>query len=166
VDPRNEAVLRHLEVERVAPPDTNTAWVIDGYSLSTHPDLCDRVKEVNEAAGAPAELRYVYGKPVLVADNGVIVAFGGGNYVFCVRLRRAEVDPRLVGERKEKLSQYPLLREKQLQLEQLVDGDWTRVDPWTVAVPKDEGLELLAALLLRAVENVAHGDPPRADAAG
>jgi hypothetical protein len=139
--------------------------VIDGYSLSTHPDLCDRFKEVNEAAGAPAELRCIYGKPVLAADNGVIVAFGGGNYVFCVRLGRAEVDPRLVGERKEELSQYEPLREKQLQLERLVDGDWTCVDPWTVAVPNDEGLELLAALLLRAVENVAHGDPPRADAA-
>ena len=45
--PRNEAVLRYLEVERVAPPDTNSAWVVDGYSLSTHPKLCDRVKELN-----------------------------------------------------------------------------------------------------------------------
>jgi len=43
VDPRNEAVLRYLEVERVAPPDTNGPWVIDGYSLATHPDLFDRV---------------------------------------------------------------------------------------------------------------------------
>jgi len=43
VDPRNEAVLRYLEVERVAPPDTNGRWVIDGYSLATHPDLFDRV---------------------------------------------------------------------------------------------------------------------------
>jgi hypothetical protein len=88
VDPRNEAVLRYLEVERVAPPDTNGAWVIGGYSLSTHPELCDRVKKVNEAAGARAEFRYVTGKPALVAANGVIVAFGGGTYVFAVRLPR------------------------------------------------------------------------------
>ena len=59
MDSRNEAVLRYLEVERVAPPDTDGPWVIDGYSLATHPDLCDRVKTVNEAAGAPAEFRYL-----------------------------------------------------------------------------------------------------------
>ena len=99
--PENEAVLAYLESERVAAPETSSAWVIDGYSLSTHPDLCDRVKEVNEAAGEPAELRYLYGKPALIAGNGVIVAFAGGTYVFCVRLPRREIDPRLVGERRE-----------------------------------------------------------------
>ena len=160
--PENEAVLAHLGVERVASPDTNTAWVIDGYSLSTHPELCDRVKEVNEAAGEPATFRYLYGKPALIATNGVIVAFGGGTYVFCVRLPRAEVDPRLVGERKEKLSEHPLLREKQLELEALVEGAWTRVDPWTVEVPKDEGLEQLAAHLQHAVKNASDGRPPQA----
>jgi len=30
----NEDVLAYLEAERVAPPDTSTAWVIDGYSLA------------------------------------------------------------------------------------------------------------------------------------
>jgi hypothetical protein len=160
VDPRNEAVLAYLEVEPVASLDTNTAWVIGGYSLSTHPDLCDLVKEVNEAAGQPAQFRYLYGKPALVADNGVIVAFGGGTYVFCVRLPQVEVDPRLVGERKEKLAEHPLLREKQLQLEALVEGDWTRIDPWTVEVPKDEGLQQLATHLQRAVENASDERPP------
>ena len=159
-------MLAYLEVEPVASPDTNTAWVIGGYSLSTHPGLCDRVEEINEAAGEPAVFRYLFGKPALVAENGVIVAFGGGTYVFCVRLPRAEVDPRLVGERKDKLSDVPLLREKQLQLEKLVEGEWTRVDPWTVDVPKDEGLAELATLVTRAVENAAGGRPPRASGAG
>jgi hypothetical protein len=140
-------VLAYLEVERIAVPDTNTAWVIDGYSLSTHPDLCDRVREINELAGEPTTFRYLYGKPVLVAENGTIVAFAGGTYVFCVRVARSEVDPRLVGERKEKLSDFSALRAKQLQLEELVAGEWTRVDPWTVEVPKDEGLTMLATLV-------------------
>ena len=154
-------MLAYLEVERMASPETNTAWVIDGYSLSTHPDLCDRVKAINEAAGRAAVFRYLYGKPALVAENGVIVAFGGGTYVFCVRLPRAEVDARLVGQRKEKLSGVPLLRERQLQLEKLVEGEWTRVDPWTVEVPKEEGLAELATLVARAVENAADQHPPR-----
>ncbi len=156
MDPRNEAVLGYLEVERVAPPETNTAWVIDGYSLATHPDLCDRVKEVNEAAGKPAALRYLYGKPALVAANGVIVAFGGGTYVFCVRVPRSEVDPPLLGT----------IHGDAQRLKALTAHDWTLIDPWTVDVLKDEGLRQLAAVLTRAVENAADGDPPRADAAG
>ena len=149
----NEDVLAYLETERAAPPETNTGWVIDGYSLSTHPDLCDRVKQINEAAGRPATFRYLYGKPVLVAENGVIVAFAGGTYVYCVRLPRGEVDQRLVGERKEKLSEHPVLRVMELQLDALVEGDWTRIDAWAVDVPDDERLAALAALLQRAVEN-------------
>jgi hypothetical protein len=145
-------VLEYLSFERVASPDTTTAFVIDGYSLSTHPDLCDRLKEINDAAGRPAEFRYLYGKPVLIAHNGVIVAFAGGTYVFCLRLPRSEVDPRVVGERKDKLSERPLLRNKQEQLEALVAADWTRVDPWTIDVPKTEGLELLAGLLRQAAD--------------
>jgi len=142
VDPRNEAVLRYLEVERVAPPDTNGPWVIDGYSLATHPDLCDRVKAVNEAAGAPAEFRYMKGKPALVAANGVIVAFGGGTYVFAVRLPHSRVDPPLRGK----------IHNDAPRLEALTSSDWTLVDPWTVEVPKEEGLGQLAALIVGAVE--------------
>jgi hypothetical protein len=158
----NRPVLDYLEAERVALPETTTAWVIEGYSLSTHPDLCDRVKEVNSAAGEPTTFGYRYGKPVLIAENGVIVGFAGGTYVFCLRLRRDEVDPRLVGERKEKLSEHTLLRAKQEQLDSLVTEDWTRVEPWPVDVAKDEGLRLLAATLQRAVENATDGHPPRA----
>jgi hypothetical protein len=49
VDPRNEAVLTYLEAERVAAPETNTAWIIDGYSLATHPDLCGGVEELDSS---------------------------------------------------------------------------------------------------------------------
>src|SRR3989442_15578623 len=106
--PENETVLAYLEVEQLPSWRTSTSpWVVEGSSLSPHPDLCDRVEKVNAAAGEPAGFGYLYGRPALVARNSVIVAFGGGTYVFCLRLPRAEVDPALVGERKEQLSQHP-----------------------------------------------------------
>lgn len=157
----NREVLEYLEAERVAPNETTTAWVIDGYSLATHPDLCDRLDEVNAAAAEPATSGYRYGKPVLIAENGVIVAFAGGTYVLCLRLHRNEVDPRLVGGRREKVSKHPLLRRKQEQLDALVAGEWTWIEPWPVDVPKDEGLPLLAATLQRAVEQAMHGNSSR-----
>lgn len=91
MDPRNEAVLAYLDTERVAEPGAHGLWVKDGYSVSTHPDLCERVKDVNEAAGEPAALEHLFGRPALVAPNGVIAAFGTGTYVFCVRLPRNAV---------------------------------------------------------------------------
>jgi hypothetical protein len=161
VEPRNREVLEYLEAERVAPQETTSAWVIDGYSLATHPDLCDRLNEVNAAAGEPATSGYRYGKPVLIAASGVIVAFAGGTYVFCLRLPREAVDPRLVGRRREKTSKHPLLHRKQEQLDALVSGNWTWIEPWPVDVPKEEGLPLLAAALQRAVENASDGHPSR-----
>jgi hypothetical protein len=143
----NEEVLSYLEVERVTVAGTNTAWVIDGYSLSTHPDLCERVKEINEAAGVPARFGYAYGRPVLTAANGVIVAFAAGTHIFCVRVPISDVDSRVVvaGEPK-------------------VGEDWTRVDPWTIEIPKAEGLEQLALLVRLAVENAGDGNPAPAAA--
>ena len=151
MDALNREVLEYLEAERVAPPETTSLWVIDGYSLPTHPDLCDRLEELNTAAGEPAALAYRFGKPVLIAGNGVIVAFAGGTYVLCLRLPRDSVDPRLVGRRREQPSKHELLRRKQEQLGALASGDWTLLEPWPVDVPKGDGLPLLANTLQRAV---------------
>jgi hypothetical protein len=149
---RNRDVLVYLEAERVAPEGTTSAWVIDGYSLATHPDLCDRLEEVNAAAGDPAILEYRFGKPVLVAGNGLIVAFAGGTYVLCFRVPRDAVDPSLLGRRREKRSEHPLLRRKQEQLDALVAREWTRLEPWPVDVPKEQVLPLLADALREAVQ--------------
>jgi len=111
-------------------------WIIDGYSLSTHPDLCERLEQLHAEAGAPATFAYRYGRPVLEAA-GVIVAFAAGTHIMCVRVPRADVDARLVVEDRPELG-----------------PEWTRVDPWTVDVPRAEGRALLAALLRRAVNNV------------
>jgi hypothetical protein len=126
----------------VAPPDTNTLWVRGGYSVSTHPDLCELLRDL--AAGA--ELRFEFGRPVVVAANGAIVAFAAGTHILCVRVPRAAVDQRLVVEDGPELG-----------------PEWTRVDPWTTAVPRAEGLAALAALVRRAVENAADGDPAPRD---
>jgi hypothetical protein len=151
VDALNREVLEYLEAERVAPSETTSLWVIEGYSLATHPDLCERLEELNSAAGEPTGLEYRFGKPVLVAGNGVIVAFAGGTYVLCLRLPRDSVDPRLVGRRRERPSKHELLRRKHEQLGALVSGDWTLLEPWPVDIPADEALPLLAAALQQAV---------------
>ena len=132
----NDAVLAYLEVERVAPAGTNRMWVIDGYSLSTHPDLCDHLERLNHEAGTPATFGYRYGRPVLEAA-GVIVAFAAGTHIMCVRVPRAAVDARLFVEGRPDLG-----------------PEWTRVDPFTVDVPRAEGHALLAGLIRRAVDDV------------
>jgi hypothetical protein len=133
----NDAVLAYLEVERVAPAGTNRMWVIDGYSLSTHPDLCEHLERLNDAAGRPAAFGYRFGRPVLEAA-GVIVAFAAGTHIMCVRVPRAEVDARLLAEGGPDLG-----------------PEWTRVDPLSVDVPRAEGHALLAALLRRAAQDAA-----------
>lgn len=75
-------------------------------------------------------MKFLFGKPALLTRDGVIVAFATGTYVFCVRLRREERAPELIGERREPLSRFPVLRRKQLELDALAAGQWTRLDPW------------------------------------
>ena len=141
MDSRNDAVLAYLETERVAEPGTSGPWVKDGYSLATHPDLCERVEQLNEAAGRPAELKYLYGKPALVTADGVVVAFGGGTYVLAVRLPAGDIDERLHGK----------IHDNRARLEALTSRGWTLVDPWAIALPKQKGVEALADLIRRAV---------------
>lgn len=133
----DDAVLAYLEVERVAPAGTNRMWIIDGYSLSTHPDLCEHLERLNEAAGMPARFGYRFGRPVLEAGR-VIVAFAAGTHIMCVRVPGEAVDTRLLSEHGPDLG-----------------PEWTCVDPFTVDVPRAEGRAALAGLLQRAVDAVA-----------
>jgi hypothetical protein len=161
--PQNKAVLAYLYVEQLPQwRESKSIWIVDGYSLSTHPDLCERVEEINAAAGGLATFRYLYGKPVLLAENGVIVAFAAGTHIFCVRLPAGECDPRLFPVTREPPSTDPLLQRKRRELEALTADDWTRLDPYTVNVPKEEGLQCLAAHLERAAERsrARDGDEP------
>jgi hypothetical protein len=62
----------------------------------------------------------------------VLVAFGAGTHIFCLRLPREHVGP-LAVTRADPPAKQPLLRRKQLELEALVAGEWTRADPWPAA---------------------------------
>jgi hypothetical protein len=150
--PENTAVLRYLHVDQLPGWRTSKSiWIVDGYSLATHPDLCDRVQEINGAASEPASFRYLYGKPALVAGNGVIAAFAQGTHIFCVRLPVDECEPELLAPPREADSRFAVIAQKQHELDALTAGDWTRLDPYTVRVPREEGLARLADHVARAV---------------
>jgi hypothetical protein len=124
----NEAVLAYLETEQLPSwRESDSPWIVEGYLLTTHPDLCERIEAL--AATAGGTFGYLYGKPVVVADGGVIVAFAAGTHIFCLRLPREECEP-LVVTREDPPARHPLLRRKQLEREALTAGGWTRVDPW------------------------------------
>jgi len=148
----NDAVLAYLEVEQLPEwRESKSPWVVEGYALTTHPDLCDRVQEVNAAVDGKATFRFLYGKPVLIAENGVIVAFANGTHTFCVRLALADCDPELIDAHRYPPSRFPIVQQKQRRLAALAAEDWTRLDPYTVNVPKAEGLARLGAHLERAI---------------
>src|ERR687883_574437 len=59
----NEAVLAYLETEQLPSwRESDSPWIVDGYALSTHPDLCERVKAL--AAMAGGRFGYFSGGPV------------------------------------------------------------------------------------------------------
>jgi hypothetical protein len=130
-DDENEEVLAYLRTEQLESwKESTSPWIVEGYALTTHPDLCERVEQINAALGGVTEMRYLFGKPALLTQDGIIIAFATGTYVFCVRLRREDCAPELIGERREPLSRFPVLRRKQLELDALTAEKWTRLDPW------------------------------------
>jgi hypothetical protein len=140
--PENEAVLGYLETEQLASwRESDSPWIVDGYALSTHPDLCERVETLAAAAGGG--FGYLFGRPVVVGQDDVIAAFGAGTHIFCVRLPRVECAAVAV-TREDEPARHALLRRKQLELEALTAGEWTRVDPWA-----DEAATALEAALTR-----------------
>jgi hypothetical protein len=60
----------------------------------------------------------------VATEDGVLVAFGAGTHIFCLRLPREECGPLAVSE-----------------LGALVADEWTRVDPW----PAEAAAALAAA---------------------
>jgi len=111
--------------------ESASPWIVDGYALSTHPDLCERVEELAACVGG--RFGYVYGRPAVATEGGVMVAFGAGTHIFCLRVPREECGS-LVVTRRDEPAKQPLLRQKQLELEALVAREWTRVDPWAAEV--------------------------------
>lgn len=156
--PENAAVLAYLTSEKLESwSEVDSPWIVEGYVLEAHPDLVARLGEIGAAAGTATALRYLYGKAALLFGRGVIGAFAAGTHVLCMRVPRDACDPELVfdPERyRRPANREPLLLAKQRELDRLVDGDWTRVDPWPHGLQRYEGTRRLAALLDRAVARV------------
>ena len=153
--PENEAVLAYLETEQLPSwTETDSPCIVEGYSLQTHPDLCDRVEAINAALNGLTQFRYLFGRPVLITANGVIVAFATGTHIFCVRLRREDCAAELVAALREPPSRFAVLRAKQLELDALTSAGWTRLDPWALEAPKDEGVPRLAEQVAKAVRSL------------
>jgi hypothetical protein len=148
----NDAVLAYLESEQHPSWRTSDSpWIKDGYALVTHPDLCEFLASIDERAGANTTFRYLYGKPALIAMNDVVVAFAQGTHIVCVRLPRDLCDADFVDARDDPVPNHPLLRAKRRELERLVAGDWTRIDPWRTGFEREERDARVSALLERAV---------------
>ena len=109
----NDAVLAYLEHEQLPSWRTSASpWIKDGYALETHPDLCEFLASINDRPGATTTFRYLYGKPALIAENDVVVAFAQGTHIVCLRLPHDECDAEFVYAREDPVSNHPLLREK------------------------------------------------------
>ena len=148
-------MLAYLETEQLPSwRESASPWIVEGYSLQTHPDLCERVEAINTALNGLTEFRYLFGRPVLIAANRVIVAFATGTHTFCVRLRREDCAVELVADLREPPSRFAVLRAKQLELDALTSAGWTRLDPWALEVPKDEGVARLAEQVEKAVRSL------------
>ena len=84
--PANAEVLAALE--RDAGPDAGRRagcppWIVGGFVIDTHPDLVIRTAELATAAGA--SFRFAFGRPLVVATAGSIVAIGIGVFDMAIR---------------------------------------------------------------------------------
>ena len=149
----NDAVLAYLEHEQLPSWRTSDSpWIKDGYVLETHPDLCEFLASIDDRAGAKTTFRYLYGKPALIAKNDdVVVAFAQGTHIVCLRLPRDGCDAEFIYTREDPVPNHPLLQAKRRELERLVAGDWTRIDPWRTGFEREERDARVTALLERAV---------------
>jgi hypothetical protein len=83
--PANTVVLAELKRHAFPARLSDEPFVLDGYTLSTHPDLEERLFEL--AAALPMDCRSsAFGKPVLTAPNGVIFAVAGGMFELALRI--------------------------------------------------------------------------------
>jgi hypothetical protein len=80
--PENEAVLAYLETEQLPSwRESDSPWIVDGLPALDASGLCERIEALAAAAGGT--FGYLYGRPVVVADGGVVVAFGAGTHILC-----------------------------------------------------------------------------------
>lgn len=83
--PANAIVLEQLRRLALPARPSDEPFVLDGYTLRTHPDLAERLFEL--AAALPADCHAsAFGVPVLVAPSGILFAVAGGTFDVALRV--------------------------------------------------------------------------------
>ena len=156
--PENEAVFGYLYVEQLPSWRTSKSiWIVDGYSLSTHPDLCERVQAIMARLGTPYYTRIdAPATPdqkarLLKLSPGALAGAALAGEPIVAALAAEDCDAELFAPPREPDSRFRVIAQKQRELDALTAAGWTRLDPYTVNVPKDEGLARLADHVARAV---------------
>jgi len=129
--PPNERVVSHLREHASPQPEgAEPPWAVGGFGVAVHPDLVKRLADIGTAIELP--LRFLYGVPVLVASNGVVVAAASGIREIRVRLAADQIAPALLaGDGADGA---------------FGDG-WSRISAWPVEIPATEGLPAVAAVV-------------------
>jgi hypothetical protein len=89
--PENAPLFRRLkENSRVADPEKDPMWVINGYEVQTHPDLISILYSL--VAESEVKKGYAYGRPVMATPNGLVFAYAGGTHYIFLKLREDRID--------------------------------------------------------------------------
>jgi len=135
----NEGVVAYLREQASPQPDgTQPPWAVGGYGVPVHPDLVERLADVGTAVEVP--LRFLFGVPVLVASNGVVVAAASGMREIRVRLAADQIAPALLAGDGADAG--------------FGDG-WSRIAAWPLEIPATEGLPAVAAVVRVATQAAA-----------
>ena len=82
--PSNAALLESEECAEASGGRSGAIpWVVGGFAVSTHPDLVEWTAALATAAGL--DLRFVCGRPAILAADGRILGWGRGTHDFVMR---------------------------------------------------------------------------------
>jgi hypothetical protein len=139
----NAAIVAHLALSASPQPDSvGSPWAVGGHGVPLHPDLVERVIAVG--AAAELDVRFLYGVPIMLTRDGIVVAAGLGMREIRVRLAPNQIAPVLLTSQ----SEDPDLGE-----------GWARVAAWAVDVPAAEIVPALAAVCRAAAQSASPTRP-------
>jgi hypothetical protein len=146
--PDNAVVVRLVGEGARARP--GSAYAIDGYELRAHPDLEERLRQLNTGTGGGSVVGF-RGYPVILDPAGVVRVLATGTSGLLLRLAEGPERDAIIA-----LGGGPA--------PELGPG-WTRADPWLSDVPATEGSARLRGCIAAALAG-SHAGPPAASATG